>query len=96
MEVKKTNLTAAPEELDDKVLAQASGGCVFGCDYTCEDYFFAFCDDKTRTYKAYKCKNCGAEHYYRQDGGNNLGDSTVLHEVSFEEYDYYRHQWGKK
>ena len=87
MEENKTIGTAEIEKLSEEALARAAGGCVLTCDYECVDYRILMFDNETRTYQAFRCKNCGAEHFYRMEGGWN--EPSYLVEVSREEYNFF-------
>ena len=93
MEENKTIETTATEELDDEALAKAAGGCVGHCSYECIDYIVVHYKDPAfsypfRTYKVFRCKDCGAKRYFREEG--ECSESAKLVEVSPEEYNYFR------
>ena len=92
MEENKTIETTATEELDDEALAKAAGGCLIHS-FECIDYIVVHYKDPAfsypfRTYKVFRCKDCGAKRYFREEG--ECSESAKLVEVSPEEYNYFR------
>ena len=87
MEENKTIGTAEIEELSEEALSRATGGCVFKCNYECVDYRILMFEDETRTYRAFRCTDCGAEHFYREEGG--WKEPSYLVEVSRAEYEFF-------